>query len=277
MAEIEYLDGIDVSYHQGDIDWGEVAKTVDFAIIRAGFGQGNCDKTHVYNLLNCDANGIPFGLYWFSYATSVEDARNEANYLIKVADQYLDYVNKRKEESLLLYPLIFDFEYDSSEYYKNKTGKKLDAKTFNLFAQAFCERIEEAGYYAMIYVNEDYRKNYLSQETATKYDVWYARYSSKLYNDFHLHQYSSAGRVDGITGVVDLNNDYINFPVLIKSTGLNHVNDNKKSVDYVHLFNDLNGRVSESLDIETDENKRNALKMLKAHILEAYQNLSSLA
>lgn len=275
MADIEYLDGIDVSHHQGDIDWEDVATTVDFAIIRAGFGAGNFDKCVNNNVASCDHYGIPFGLYWFSYATSVASARVEADYLIKFAEQYIDSVTSRNEDSLLLYPLIFDFEYDSAKYYKNATGKDLDAATFNSIVQAFCERIEEAGYYAMVYVNEDYCNNYLSQETASKYDTWYARYGSKLYYDFHLHQYSSTGKVGGINGNVDLDRDYINFPVLIKSTGLNRVNDTKKSVDYPLLFNDLNYRVSESLDIEADENKLNVLKMLKAQILEAYEKLSS--
>lgn len=277
MADIEYLEGIDVSHHQGEIDWEYVASTIDFAIIRGGFGNANYDKMSDQNIKGCNDYGIPFGLYWFSYAINANDARIEADYLISLAEDYLKKIKLRNEESMLLYPLIFDWEYDSAKYYKQQTGKDIDKTTFNLMCQAFCERIEEAGYYAMVYVNEDYRKNYLSKETSDKHDIWYARYGSKMYNDYHLHQYSATGKVGGITGEVDLDRDYLNFPELITSKGLNHVNDNKRSVDYVLLYSEINNKLGEALSIETDESKRNVLKMLQAHVLEGYQKLRSLA
>ena len=96
--------GVDVSRHQGIIDWDKFLEDEhsDFAIIRAGFGKNNIDAQAVRNVAECERLGIPYGLYWFSYALTPEMARREAEYLS-------DFVGKHKPS----YPLVYDFEYDT--------------------------------------------------------------------------------------------------------------------------------------------------------------------
>ena len=202
--------GIDVSTYQGNIVWGEVKDKIDFAIIRAGYGKNNIDDMAKQNVQGCEVNGIPFGLYWFSYAYTEEMARKEAQYLI-------DFV---KGHTPLL-PLYFDFEYDSETYAK-KNGVTITKKLLCDMATAFCDELEKAGYYAGIYANNDYIKNKYGEEIFKKYDLWFAQWGvEKPHRNTHLWQYTDHGKVAGIVGYVDKNYAYIDFPALIKEKKLN--------------------------------------------------------
>ena len=106
------ISGIDVSYHNGNINWKTVSKFIDFAIIRAGFGKNNIDEKAVQNIKGCEANNIPYGLFWFSYALSPEMAKNEADYICNFADKYSPQ-----------YPICYDWEYDSDSYASNSSCK----------------------------------------------------------------------------------------------------------------------------------------------------------
>ena len=202
--------GIDVSTHQGNIDWSAVKGKTDFVIIRAGYGKNNVDARAKQNVQGCEANGIPFGLYWFSYAYTVEMARKEAQYL-------LEFVNGHTP----LLPLYFDFEYDS-ENYANKNGVTITQKLLCDMATAFCEELENAGYYAGIYANNDYIKNRYGEDIFKTYDLWYAQWGVEHPSrNVHLWQYTSEGKMSGISGNVDKNYSYIDFPALIKERKLN--------------------------------------------------------
>lgn len=202
--------GIDVSTHQGNISWGEVKGKIDFAIIRAGYGKNNIDARAKQNVQGCEANGIPFGLYWFSYAYTVEMARKEAQYLLAFVKGHTP-----------LLPLYFDFEYDSDTYAK-KNGVTVTKKLLCEMATAFCEELENAGYYAGIYANNDYVKNKYGEDIFKRYDLWFARWGcEKPGRSVHLWQYTDKGRVSGINGNVDKNYAYIDFPELIKKRKLN--------------------------------------------------------
>ena len=96
------FNGIDVSRHQGTIDWNSVKPNIDFAIIRAGFGKNNIDAKARRNVSECERLGIPYGLYWFSYALHPEMAKKEAEYMI-------DFIGEHRPE----YPIVYDFEYDT--------------------------------------------------------------------------------------------------------------------------------------------------------------------
>ena len=93
------FNGIDVSRHQGDIDWDSVNPHIDFAMIRAGFGKNNIDAKARRNVSECERLGIPYGIYWFSYALHPEMAKKEAEYLI-------EFIGERKPE----YPIVYDCE-----------------------------------------------------------------------------------------------------------------------------------------------------------------------
>lgn len=202
--------GIDVSYHNGHIDWDMVKNdNVKFVIVRGGYGQNNIDKKAHFNLSRCNAVGLPVGMYWFSYALTPNMARNEARHALALAKQYD-----------LQMPIYFDMEYDSFNYMAKK-GVQINKKLFNDCCKAFCEEIENAGYYAGIYVNRDILYRYLDKSTSDKYDIWYARYGDKCDRKTNLWQQSDTGKVAGIQGNVDINFAYVDFPAIIKRKGLN--------------------------------------------------------
>lgn len=204
------MKGIDVSSWQGAIDWGVVKNSIDFAIIRAGYGNNNIDSCAEQNVKGCEDNAIPFGLYWFSYAYTVEMARNEAKYLLQFVKGHLP-----------LFPLYFDFEYDSIKY-AEKQGVVITNKLLHDMATAFCEELESAGYYAGIYANYEYVKWVYGENIFKRYDLWYARWDvSEPGRSVNLWQNSSTGKHIGISGNVDTNVSFIDFPSLIKDRGLN--------------------------------------------------------
>lgn len=208
--------GVDVSRHQGIIDWDKFLEDEhsDFAIIRAGFGKNNIDAQAVRNVAECERLGIPYGLYWFSYALTPEMARREAEYLS-------DFVGKHKPS----YPLVYDFEYDTVAH-AVKNGVKISRDFVLNCTEQFCHRLEELGLYAMFYCNNDYyQRYYQASKVAEKYDMWYARYATSPGRPVTLWQTSDSGRVKGIPGKVDLDQTERDYPKIIIRNGLNNWKD----------------------------------------------------
>lgn len=208
--------GIDVSRHQGIIDWDKFLEDEhsDFAIIRAGFGKNNIDAQAVRNVAECERLGIPYGLYWFSYALTPEMARREAEYLS-------DFVGSHKPS----YPLVYDFEYDSVTH-AVKNGVKISRDFVLNCTEQFCHRLEELGFYAMFYCNNDYyQRYYQASKVAEKYDMWYARYATSPGRPVTLWQTSESGRVKGIQGKVDLDQTERDYPKIIIRNDLNNWKD----------------------------------------------------
>lgn len=213
---------IDVSTHQGTIDWEKVkAAGIDGVMIRAGYGRNNIDKQFVRNVTECNRLGIPCGVYWFSYAYTEEMAKKEAEYCLEAVKPYK-----------LELPVCFDFEYDSVAYAK-KQGVAVNKKLATALVHAFCGVIEAAGYYVMNYANPDYLRNYFD-DSVKRYDLWLAWYSNavKPTMDCGIWQYSSSGKVDGISGNVDMNHAYKDFAAITNRVGLNGLGETawKKAV-----------------------------------------------
>lgn len=201
--------GIDVSVHQGNINWTKVKGNVSFVILRAGYGDAisypnQVDSTFEKNYKGCKDNGIPCGVYWYSYAQSVEAAKQEAKACLKV-------IKGKKFE----YPIYFDLE-EQSQF--NKGRNFCDS-----IVKDFCTEIENAGYYAGLYMSRSPLQNYISTDVAKRYTLWIAEYNSKCnYNGKHdMWQYKSTGKISGISGNVDMNYCYKDFSTAIKSAGLN--------------------------------------------------------
>lgn len=193
------IKGIDVSKHQGNISWKQVKPQIDFAMLRAGYGKNNIDAFFDVNASTCNSLGIPIGVYWFSYAYTVEMARNEAKYCINIIKDYH-----------ISYPVCFDFEYDSMKY-ANKQGVTVSKKLMCDMADAFLAEIEKAGYYAMNYTNIDYLNKGFSSLTS-KYDTWLAQWNVKAPSkSCGMWQYSDSGKVSGIVGNVDMNYSYHDY------------------------------------------------------------------
>lgn len=200
------IKAIDVSYHNGNIDFSKVKSAgINAVIIRAGYGSNTIDKQFKNNIIKASANGLAIGVYWFSYALNTNLARIEANTCIEALKPYKD---------MITLPIFFDWEYDSMNYAK-KHKVNPNRSTITAMCKAFCEQIENAGYTAGVYFNEDYRKNYINIDELKQYKTWYARYTndSSVAKNYNYWQYSSKGRVNGISGNVDL--DYINEAINI--------------------------------------------------------------
>jgi lysozyme len=179
---------IDVSKHQGVIDWARVKGNVDGAIIRCGFGNDDTsqdDSQFVNNVKGCIDNAIPFGVYIYSYAKNNEDAKSEAEHILRLVEQY---------KSNLSYPLYIDLEESGTE-----DGAKERAEVFG-------DIIEKAGYWCGIYASQSWWQNYLNG--LDRFTKWVARYSDKkpegISGSYDIWQYSSTGSVPGITGNVDM-------------------------------------------------------------------------
>lgn len=196
--------GVDVSSHNGIINWQRVKDSgIEFAIIRAGYGDGNIDKQFKYNISECNRLNIPCGVYWFSYANSIEDAKNEALSCIKLIKPYK-----------IDYPVCFDFEYDSINNLKSY-GITPTPTIINAYAETFLKEIEKAGYYAMLYTNKDYYNKYF-KDLSKRFDIWYAQYSSKRDLECGIWQKSPVGVIDGIKTAVDIDIAYKNYPEILR-------------------------------------------------------------
>ena len=197
--------GIDVSKHQGSIDWSKVE--TDFAILRAGFGRyaNQKDPQFECNYAGAKAAGIPVGAYWYSYAKSEVEARQEAEACLFVLR------GMRFE-----YPIYIDIE-DSTQGHFSKA-------TLTAICEAFCDTLEKAGYFAGVYASTYWFTNKLDYaRLASKYTIWLADYRAVYNKDLKrdMHQYTSNGHVAGISGRVDMNTCTRDFPGIIKKAGLN--------------------------------------------------------
>lgn len=209
---------IDVSTWQGNIDWSKVkADGVQGAIIRAGFGNVASQKDNKFerNYTDAKAVGMPIGAYWYSYATSVADAKKEAEVCLSIL--------KGKQFE---YPIYYDLEDPSM----TGCGKSV----LTQIATTFCETLESAGYYVGIYSNPNWLKNYLDYNTVKKYTLWLAHWGvSEPSYKCGLWQYSSSGSVSGISGRVDMNWGYQDFPTEIKNGKFNGFGEASKPVQPV--------------------------------------------
>ncbi len=194
------LKGIDVSEHQGRIDWNKVKDHVDFVMLRAGYGRNNIDKQFIRNISECNRLGIKVGIYWFSYAWNEEMAKNEAKYVLEAIKGYR-----------VDYPISYDLEYDTLNY-ASKNGVTIGKRLATDMINTFCSTIENAGYKAMNYANPDFINNKFYNKEVN-YPLWLAWYGvsedkAKPYNPA-MWQYSESGSIAGIgTNSVDMNYCY---------------------------------------------------------------------
>ena len=186
--------GIDVSYHQGTIDWEKVKNSgqVDFAIIRCGIGmdQTNQDDTQwENNTSECERLGIPYGTFLYSYADTVEKARSEAQHVVRLV-----------QGKNLTYPIYYDME-------DNSVMNKIDSKTAGEIAQTFLNTLEANGYKNVaVYSSKSLFETKLTADIFNRYPRWVAHYNDTCgyQGSYHMWQYINKGQIDGITGNVDL-------------------------------------------------------------------------
>lgn len=188
--------GIDVSSHQGAIDWAQVAQSgVEFAMIRLGYrgydsGTLHIDQRAVENLAGAREAGLKIGAYFFSQALNPEEARQEAALALEVLDGI--------ELDL---PLAYDWEYVTESA---RTGKMTEAALTEC-VHAFCGAVERAGYEPMIYFNRELSRTLLDLSEMRRYPFWMAVYGDEPGLDVTMWQYTDQGRLPGIEEAVDLN------------------------------------------------------------------------
>ena len=198
--------GIDVSEYQGVIDWAKVKTQIDFALVRAGYGNtlsypGQIDKYYERNYSECKRLSIPVGVYFYAYALTPKDAEREA-------DSCLALLKGKQFE----FPIYYDVE-EADIFKTGKTGE---------ICKAFIDKLEKAGYWVGVYT---YRSamGYFPDYIKNKKAMAIAEYGSKLNygGQYGIWQNSSTTRINGINGNVDHDFCYVDYPKLIKENGKN--------------------------------------------------------
>ena len=190
--------GIDVSYANGNIDWSKVKGSgIEFAILRSTFGSespSQIDSQYFQNAQGCVKNNIPFATYHFAYFVNEQTAKDEADFAIKKANEYKNYIKF----------IALDVEEDSVRYAKNM-GYNPDWTTCSI---TFMERVKAVGYTPVLYSNYNWLKNIFNYNKLKNYKLWYAApdAQSPAYT-CAIWQYSWKGKVNGISGDVDM--DYL--------------------------------------------------------------------
>lgn len=160
--------GIDVSYAQGIIDWDKVSRAdIDFAVLRAGYGTATEDSQFARNAKNCNRLGIPVGVYWFSYAKTAAQARQEAVKCLQTIAPY--------QVDLFV---AWDWENDSCAK-AAAAGVTPTPALVSGMAEAFLGAIEDAGYTAVNYSNIDYLTRFFSAAVTSRWPVWVAQWPSR--------------------------------------------------------------------------------------------------
>lgn len=211
MSEV-VMTGIDVSHYNGKvIDWDKVRKSGKrFAIIKAGGSEGGFYKESTFetHYAGAKAAGMYVGAYFVvgKGCDTTEDG-------IADARRFLEHIKGKQFEM----PVVLDWETTSIEQKKGATDAAI----------GFCKTMEEAGYYVSIYGSDDSTfKERLEADRLTKYDKWVARYAGKpkYIQIYGMWQYTSKGIIDGITGYVDLNEAYKDYPSIMNARKLNGFN-----------------------------------------------------
>ena len=181
---------VDISHHNASVDLKKVKAGKYHVILKVGPVNGNIDSKFLARAKECEKLGIPYGVYYYSYAKTEAAARAEAK-------KAIGWLKGRK----LSYPVYFDSE-------QSGTGP-----TAGKCAKAFCTEIEKAGYWAGIYASESWWSSYLIKTVGDRYTKWVAKYGSNngkaqtkpSTKRTDIWQYSSKGKVDGIGGYCDVN------------------------------------------------------------------------
>ena len=195
--------GIDVSSYQGKIDWEKVkASGIKFAIIRIGAVYGSTDSYFERNVSECERLGIPYGIYYYTYARTSAEAQRDA-------DRVISWLGSHRPQL----PIYYDVEDDWI------TPPNISTETLNNNITIFCNQIKAAGFTPGVYTNLYWSRNFLTKWTLQTWDIWIAQYNYECNytGSYSFWQYGSEGSVPGIEGNVDMDYAY-NFKALTTTT-----------------------------------------------------------
>lgn len=253
MAKNILTRGIDVSFANGLIDWKKVKDEIDFAILRVGFGSDYVSQDDVQfatNVKACEKYDIPYSVYLYSYATSVEKARSEAEHTLRL-------LNGRTLDM----PVFYDLE-------EERIAKLGKAKVLEI-SKAFCDVIENAGYQTGFYANKYWFENYLTDSWYDTKVKWLAQYNNTVTykGKYDIWQYSSSGKINGINGNVDMNFCYISIvDGDVDGDGIVTASDARKILRISAGLEKATGQTALNADVNNDKDitaidAREALRM----------------
>jgi GH25 family lysozyme M1 (1,4-beta-N-acetylmuramidase) len=192
---------------------GKVAASdVEFVMIRAARGHISNARPMIEDtrfreyIEGAQAAGLDVGVYFYSYARSVNEARREAEFLVEVIG-----------DLELTYPVVFDIE--------DPIHERMSMELITAMVEAFFEVLMDNGFFPMLYSYKFFLETKIDPEVLDTYAVWLAQWTSRPTYEraFHIWQYTDKGRVPGINGDVDLNISYIDFPAVLRKYGLNNL------------------------------------------------------
>lgn len=225
--------GMDIGYSQGKINWEKVKNSdIDFVIIECGYGNNQTnqdDKYWEYNVSECERLGIPYGVYLYSYAKNTTMASSEADHVLRLLKGHKP-----------TYPVYLDMEDDSTI----KAGKT----TLGNIAKTFCDKISNAGYKPGIYANLNWWSNYLTSSVFnnSSWSKWVAQYNitCDYQGTYDIWQSTSVGKVDGVSGNVDLN-FWMNGNGPNNNSNNNNNNQKPSTLPEIKVENMLKAKVSD--------------------------------
>lgn len=205
------MKGIDVSSYQGKIDWEKVKPYIDFAILRCGWGDNLRNQDDVRferNAEMCKKLNIPFGVYLYSYATTIDEARSEVEHTLRLIK------NKRLE-----YPVYLDVE--------SRRQMSLKKEDLVEIVKYYCEEIEKEGYYVGIYASLDRFKSNLDSKELDRFDKWVAEWNDTFTykGEAGMWQKTSYEEISGIRSRVDGDIAFKDYPMIIREAKLNHLDE----------------------------------------------------
>ena len=199
--------GIDLSYHQENVNWDELKESgIEFVMLRCGYrgySEGGLVKDEKFDeyARACNERDIPLGVYFFTQAVSVEEAEREADFTLDLIRGYK-----------ISYPVAIDTEYVSDSQARTNV-EEIDEDLRSRMCIAFCERIREAGYYPMIYASENWIRRELDYGALQEYDFWAPQYldENDFMYDFTIWQYTERGFIKGVDEQVDLDISMVDY------------------------------------------------------------------
>ena len=229
--------GVDISSLNGDVSIKTVKKAgYDFVMIRCGYGDDlkvQDDTQFESNVKKCEAAGVPWGAYLYSYALNTDDAKSEAKHVVRLL--------KNKKPTL---PVAFDME--DGDGYKKRNGMP-SSKTLVAICKTFLSEIKKAGYYPMLYSSLSWLNNQLNDKSLLNaYDIWVAQWNSTCdyKGSYGMWQYGGetnfieSNSIPGV-GVIDKDKCMKDYPTIIKNGGYNNWGKSDKVLDTTgYKYND---------------------------------------
>jgi len=199
--------GVDLSYHNKDVDWEALAASgCEFVMLRCGYrgytegGLVEDEKFQEYSKKAKEA-GLKVGVYFFTQAITIEEAKEEAEYVVELLDGMI-----------LDYPVALDTEYINDP--DARTNKEdISDELRSDMCKAFCETVYSYGYYPIIYASENWMRRNMNLKALTEYEFWAPQYldENDFLFDFSIWQYTENGNIPGIAGEVDLDISMVDY------------------------------------------------------------------